>query len=334
MSRMRDDWGYYAFIAGYGVIVALICLSVGELDKFVPLVYLIRWIEGLLFCLSVGVGFLALRSLPKSSPIDAFKADLRRFTGTDYRAGLALFVGLAVFHGIFTSMKSVLPDITSFSWDTRLADLDAAIHGKDAWLWLTFLDPLTYFFQRIYGKSWFILLALSSFLICVWPRLRHIRARFIWTLMLSWTFLGNLLAGLFLSGGPVFYQNLVGSNRFRALTAHLETLPADSPGNKARRWLWKNYEHDFSGFGTGISAFPSIHLAFATLLALVAFRLDRRLGYLAVAYLAVILVGSVHLGWHYAIDGYASIIVTALIWKAVGWASQARVQPTMVWSTS
>jgi hypothetical protein len=32
----------------------------------------------------------------------------------------------------------------------------------------------------------------------------------------------------------------------------------------------------------------------------------------------VILVGSVHLGWHYALDGYASIVAVIVLWHAVG----------------
>jgi hypothetical protein len=40
----------------------------------------------------------------------------------------------------------------------------------------------------------------------------------------------------------------------------------------------------------------------------------------AAGFCAVILFGSVHLGWHYAVDGYFSIIATVAIWKIVGWA--------------
>jgi hypothetical protein len=34
--------------------------------------------------------------------------------------------------------------------------------------------------------------------------------------------------------------------------------------------------------------------------------------------------GSVHLGWHYAIDGYASILLTFLIWRTVEQAASRR----------
>jgi hypothetical protein len=46
-------------------------------------------------------------------------------------------------------------------------------------------------------------------------------------------------------------------------------------------------------------------------------RLNRYAGAMACLYLATILLGSVFLGWHYAVDGYASIAITGLIWYAV-----------------
>ena len=36
-------------------------------------------------------------------------------------------------------------------------------------------------------------------------------------------------------------------------------------------------------------------------------------------FFALILVGSVHLGWHYAIDGYLGMLGAWIIWRAVGW---------------
>ena len=41
-------------------------------------------------------------------------------------------------------------------------------------------------------------------------------------------------------------------------------------------------------------------------------------GLLDVIVVAVLFIGSVHLGWHYAVDGYVAIVGTAAIWWAVG----------------
>ena len=45
---------------------------------------------------------------------------------------------------------------------------------------------------------------------------------------------------------------------------------------------------------------------------------------LAMAFAAAIFVGSVHLGWHYAIDAYVSMIAVPAIWKFAGWATAHR----------
>ena len=43
------------------------------------------------------------------------------------------------------------------------------------------------------------------------------------------------------------------------------------------------------------------------------------LGWLAAAYATLIFLGSVHLAWHYAIDGYAGLAVALAGWHAAGW---------------
>lgn len=42
------------------------------------------------------------------------------------------------------------------------------------------------------------------------------------------------------------------------------------------------------------------------------------------------MIGSVHLGWHYAIDGYVSILAVIVIWKAVGWT--LHFHPSFAWT--
>jgi hypothetical protein len=59
-------------------------------------------------------------------------------------------------------------------------------------------------------------------------------------------------------------------------------------------------------------------------------RLSRVAGILGWGYLALILVGSVHLAWHYAIDGYVSILAVLLIWRAAGWWASRNHSPAPV----
>ncbi|MGX9144627.1 phosphatase PAP2 family protein [Mesorhizobium sp. 128a] len=54
------------------------------------------------------------------------------------------------------------------------------------------------------------------------------------------------------------------------------------------------------------------------LFALYATRRSRLVGLLMWAYAAIIMIGSVVLGWHYAMDGYASVLISIAIWKACG----------------
>ncbi|WP_352599348.1 phosphatase PAP2 family protein [Mesorhizobium sp. M0488] len=68
----------------------------------------------------------------------------------------------------------------------------------------------------------------------------------------------------------------------------------------------------------GISAFPSIHVASSVLFALYATRLSPRLGVAMWIFAAIIMLGSVVLGWHYAPDGYAGILISVAIWKITG----------------
>jgi hypothetical protein len=52
--------------------------------------------------------------------------------------------------------------------------------------------------------------------------------------------------------------------------------------------------------------------------ALVGYAQNRKLGHLLPLFTAIVQVGSVHLGWHYAIDGYLAIVGTLLVWWCVG----------------
>jgi hypothetical protein len=77
----------------------------------------------------------------------------------------------------------------------------------------------------------------------------------------------------------------------------------------------------------GISAMPSMHVAGAVLFAFAGWRASRALGLVLTGYALVILVGSVHLAWHYAVDGYVAAAATVGLWWATGWYLRWRAVP-------
>jgi hypothetical protein len=146
--------------------------------------------------------------------------------------------------------------------------------------------------------------------------------QFFLTFVASWALLGNVAATLFSSVGPCYYGRVTGLvDPFQPLMDYLwavnESLPVWSLG--VQEMLWETNEKGGIGFGSGISAMPSMHVSVVFLLALVGWRTSRPHGIGFTLFALLIVIGSVHLGWHYAIDDYAAIIGTWLIWWAVGW---------------
>jgi membrane-associated phospholipid phosphatase len=85
-----------------------------------------------------------------------------------------------------------------------------------------------------------------------------------------------------------------------------------------QNWLWDVYVGNKStAFFGGISAMPSLHVAISFLFTLTTFRLNKSIGVVLFLYTLLIQIGSVLLGWHYAVDGYLSIVLTFCIWKSV-----------------
>ncbi len=79
--------------------------------------------------------------------------------------------------------------------------------------------------------------------------------------------------------------------------------------------LWEIHAQRQAAIGSGISAMPSMHISTSVLMALGMGSINKRLAILFWAYAAVIQIGSVHLAWHYAIDGYLAAALTLIIWK-------------------
>lgn len=318
-----DDAPLYALLAAY---LAATFAFASRLDATERILWPFYWKHyatlfgtSLLLCALV----LSVGDDPRR-PLRAFGQRLTAVAAPRPAAtGLFLLALPLLFDG-YTTAKNLLSISRGFDWDLRLADADRWLHGgTDPWRWLFPLlghEPVTRVFEAFYDTGWFLTNSLAVAAVTLARRDDALRGQFFATFLLAWILLGTLAAGLFLSAGPVYYGHVTGDHqRFGPLASFLSfSHGLDHSASDYQAYLWRLHQRGDAGFGSGISAFPSMHLAMSTLTALLGLRLHRALGLVLAAHGAVILVGSVHLGWHYALDGYASIAAVVLLWHAVG----------------
>jgi len=322
-AEVRRDGALFLSAIGYTAGVGVLCAVLGKPQFYHPLVYLPVWLSGLVAVLG---GYALIVQLPQviracpESVVSAFVARLREQVTPRFAAHVLLFMALGLFTGAFTSMKSLLGELAPFWADRVLADVDAAVHlGVDPWVLLQPLlghHAVTRLIQNLYMSGWLMVMLGVMTAATFSSRLAHVRNRFFAIYFICWVLLGNVVAAALMSGGPVYYAQLTGDEaRFAGQLSYLAF--SDGLHNSSvtlQKLLWAFNEQGQLNLGSGISAFPSLHVAMATLFALAGFELDRRLGWALTAFAALILAGSVHLAWHYAIDGYVSAAFVLVLW--------------------
>jgi hypothetical protein len=229
--------------------------------------------------------------------------------------------------GVYASWKWSIPRLEPFTWDPKLHDVDYHLHGG-ALPW-QLLQPLLGFpavtvaMDRLYA-----LWVPISAVVLVWQALgsrAFARAHFFLTYVTVYLVLGTVLAIALSSAGPCYYGLLTGDqSSYGPLMSYLHSVHAKTPllAVEGQAVLWQLYRGQRDVPFLSISAMPSVHVAVAVLFALAGWEASRVLGLALTAYALVVLVGSVHLGWHYAVDGYFAAIATAVIWIGTGVALQ------------
>ena len=258
------------------------------------------------------------------SPARTFAAEARSLVVRPVRIinALPVLVAMIFFNKAMVELKPAIPKINPFSWDVSFMEWDRALHfGIDPWVILQPLmgyDHVTYLTNIAYN-FWFVALFGAWYWFGFRNQASELRTRFFLSYMLIWWIGGGLLAVLFSSAGPVYYDELgLSPNPYTGLFAYLNDVDSRIPlwFLKTQKMLWDGYMG--TGPQLGISAFPSMHNASAVLFALAFWRVSRTMGIIFTVYAGVILAGSVHLGWHYAIDGYAGIVIALACWWIAG----------------
>lgn len=253
-----------------------------------------------------------------------FKHSLRRF----YRS-IPILIAIILFSPAFSAMKSQVGVLSPYSWDSFFIRADLFIHGTDAWRIIhpIFGYPLITFTIGILYHVWVLLLYIGLPLICLMIRSKRLMQQFMVSYFLCWIVVGSLLANVFASVGPCFLEPMTGDAHFRPLMDYLtfadNQYPLQFLDVQSRLLQW-SIEND-SQLGRGISAMPSMHVSIALLFFLATRQLSKAAGWIFGAFFVIILIGSVHTGYHYAVDGYASIILTLAIWYSVGWFVRGRI---------
>ncbi len=233
-------------------------------------------------------------------------------------------IAVSLFINGFATFKENIPAANPYWLDPALAEIDRILHfGHQPWeimAAVTGYGGITSTLDKVY-YLWFPVVFGTTATVAFLPGDNRQRDRYLISFVACWLIIGVGLATLMASTGPIFYDRIEGGpSAFTALVAHLESVNAQSPLNTLtiRDRLWENYLNPGTSIVTGISAMPSVHNALCVLLVLAARHAGRIVFAAAIAFAAIIFIGSVHLGWHYAVDAYVSALAVAVIWTVAG----------------
>ncbi|PMN05255.1 hypothetical protein BCT42_11445 [Vibrio lentus] len=241
-----------------------------------------------------------------------------------------LMLSLNVSFSSYTFIKSAIPYFNPYALDLDFYLIDKWLHfGVSPWEITHYIFPsalCSLAINILYNLWFFVMWGMLLFFI-IYRGSTLLRNQFLLTFLISWLLIGNAAATLLSSVGPTFFHHFNDQNLYLELMHRLniQNLELQELGAfplwalSTQDMLWDSYISGKTSRGTGISAMPSMHVTISVLIAMTSFKLNKKLGYIAWIYAFFIQVGSVHLAWHYAVDGYVGAILVVSLWHLIGY---------------
>ncbi len=298
-------------VAVYAVIGQAVAFALG-LPMHWPSAHLLQQVQ-LVFGVAYGSLLLAWALDRAVGPRLGLGALAARLTSARvFLEFVAAMVAVHVTLVVFVNLKQYVPALNPRLYDSPLWRFDAWLHfGIDPAVWATDFATrfgLLGFLDHAY-LLFFPTQLLVPLLFVFSTRLRPARGGFFFAYCLLWM-LGSLVYILWPALGPAYYRPM----RFLGLDGaplaqHLQwTLIQDYARFRA------GPEYYAVKLYYGVAALPSLHVGMFTLFSLATTRW-RGLCLLLWVLTAITFVGSLALGWHYAIDGYAGALLAGLAWS-------------------
>lgn len=233
------------------------------------------------------------------------------------------FLALIIFVSGFSILKGAIGLLHPFDWDPLFRDLDIALSGgrlPHEWLDAIFANPFVVWLINVNYNLWYLIVLGTYFGVGMAAVNSPDRMRYLTAFFLLWLGAGIGVAFVFSSAGPVYYERLGLGTDYAPLMASLHAAAQhhDIWALATQDTLWDGFTGARKG-SAGIAAFPSLHVASSVLVGLYFSHCGSRLALPAWIFAAGIMLGSVVLAWHYAVDGYAGAILAWIAWKASGW---------------